>query len=92
MAKKMTLEVYKKERTEYLMDKFMDHADHAKDLACAGYKFTEVQEAQLLAAKVWNDMNQEAILDKAVELYPQEQERLMDYKDIYNEFISGVKI
>ncbi len=88
---KMTLAVYRRERTEYLMDKFAEHADHAKSLTCAGYSFLQVHDAQIHAANVWNEMNEEGLLDVAVELYPQEYERLMDYKEMYREISTGVK-
>jgi len=86
MAKKMTLSVLRSERAENLMDKFLTHADHAKNLVCAGYKFVEVRKEQLKAAQAWGDLNEEGLLDVAVEIYPQEKERLMDYKEIYCEF------
>jgi len=86
---KIKMQDYRRTRTHELMDIFIKDSGMAKSLTCAGYKFEQVHEAQIPAAKVVHEMYQEGLLDLAQEFYPEETENLKDYLAIYNEIASG---
>ena len=87
---KINVNDYRKDRTHILMDTIVEYATLAKSLTCAGYKFEQVHEAQLVAADIVGSLDDEGLLDLAEELYPWEVTHLQDYMEIYNEISNGV--
>jgi hypothetical protein len=89
--KKIDITTYRKERAKKLMDIFLDYSHMARNRTCAGHKFEQVHEAQIVGAQAVNDLYQEGLLDIAQELYPHETENLKEYLEIFNEIASGKK-
>lgn len=76
---------YRNNRIDALMDEFYKATTHAKTMTASGQNFLDTHDAYMVGAEIAYMIEDEGLMDKVREMYPQDIEALKGYIDMYHE-------